>query len=350
MKDLEVRIHSHFADHAGASIKLWYVCRALSDSGRSVINVNDVAEALEVSPRTIRHWMKECKEKGYFRSIIKQGAGIYVVYYAALTKLTKGWGPTASILLSDLKNYKTCTAEIQAQSLQAQSRYCAMKYHGKKALKPEDLFNNPSEISTGVLHVKGSLLMVKQSFILFGASQVGIASRLGRSISTVARRLKDTQKVRLAQRHRLNYTEKRILAEEWDPQVGRFFFYKKGLFKLHTNVYYPSYTLHSTKRRTSQVREDFFNEVMEERFIAQVEEVAPLPIIEEPTYPTWVTMDEAEKTFIGIRKYNLFIYYLVEMARICKNNPTSNLISTLSQHIVEVAGEVAHSGLLNLRA
>jgi len=252
MNNLEVRIHSQFADHAGASIRLWYVCRALSDNGRASFKVKEIALSMGVSPRTVRYWIKDCKEKGYFRSVIKQGT-TYVVYYAALTKLTRGWGPTASILVSDLKDYKTCTAEIQAQSLQAQSRYCAMKEHGKKAHKPEDLFNNPSEISPGVLFTKDNLIMVKQSFIAFGASLAGIAARLGRSISTVQRRLKNTQKVRLAQRNRLNYTEKLILAEEWSHDVGRFFFYKKQLFKLLTNIYYPTYHLHSMNKRSSMV-------------------------------------------------------------------------------------------------
>lgn len=243
----ELRLHSYLAATAKASIKLWYYCRAISDNGRAKFSISEICRDLNISRKTLRYYLSTCSE--YFHSIQKEGS-TYTCYYKSLTSLTSYWGPTAYITLKELQTYKVSATEIAIQALQASSRKLASLSSKAKLAKPESFFE-PSALSLGAIHK--NTLYVGQSFVLYGASHRGVATRLGLSESTVTRRLKNTKKIRLAKFSYTNLAEYNILAEEWSPKLGRFRRFHGRLYKLHTNIYYPAFSLTSMKRRKAEV-------------------------------------------------------------------------------------------------
>jgi hypothetical protein len=281
--DLELKIHSALADAAKAPIKLWYMLRAIDikGSGQVVFSINAAATALAVTRRTIKNYLATAP-KYMFRQVQKLDKDTYRVYYGSAVRVAVNTGCTtfgsvAYATTKELVRLRVSATEITAQAAQAASKFKAYleqkNFAGagtaRRPLNPETLFDNLDQavVDPSSSLCKGALgfnhahrtLFVNQGFIAYGASQQLTADRLKRSKATVQRRLKDTERVRLAQYHQNNYVEQALLKEDYDPEAGRFIKVNSPLicnnpeaqgktFKLLCNVYYPCYQTTSFKQ------------------------------------------------------------------------------------------------------
>lgn len=289
--DLEVKIHSALADDAKPGIKLWYILRGVDmrGSGWAQISINGAAEALRVTRRTIKNYLRDSAY--LFRAVIKIDKDTYKVFYNSQLNVAKALGATtygamAFATTQELRKIKVSATEITAQSAQAASHYKAkleqsnfaksLGHKPRVPLKPEDLFSGTgldSYVEPSSLLCSGALgfndcyktLFVNQGFIHFGASQRLTAARLNRHPSTIQRRLKHTPKVRLAKFDQNNVIEQAILYEDYSPEVTRFLKVNSTLicnnpealgktFKLLTNIYYPSYVTTSFKQGRNKLK------------------------------------------------------------------------------------------------
>lgn len=269
LNSLTLRIHTEVADKEVTAIKLWYFCRALSDNGRATFNIKEVAQFFEVTTRTIQNWINGGIRHNYFRFIQHDGKGNYVAYYSALIKVSLFWGTTSEVNLTDLKNLKVIATEIEAQHCQSKAMHAAKsQYKEQKKVNPflrrvqapEKYFlSTPSVLKAlGVLGQTERYLLVDHNFNIAAASHRYIGELFGRSESTIKRRLKNTQKIQLAQHKNEYYAEKELAQEEWKPTP---YFYAKSnkhsknlLFKASANVYYPQYHLFSMRSRVKEVK------------------------------------------------------------------------------------------------
>lgn len=266
--DLEIRVHSGL-DKAKPCIKLWYLAKAISCSGTSLVSISRACITLGVSHRTLQHYLTDGKRLGYFRDWRRVDKDTVIIYYSSLISICSKYGYSlgysAFISVNLLPSLKQVTAEITAQAIQAASRKAARKGQknlGKKKInlpRPEHYFvSSPSELPTGVLETYKGLILTSQSIVPYGASVNGISRKLDRHPQTIKRRLKNTEKVRMAHRNYLNKYEMALHREEWSSDLGKFFTYKGSVYKLHTNLYNPLYQLSSCKqlkRRLSACRE-----------------------------------------------------------------------------------------------
>lgn len=285
-KDLEVRIHSTLTENYTAPIKLWYLCRALSNSGKATFNIDKVCNTFSVTHHTVRNWMREGIKLNIFKRILKVAKGEFKVYYTSLIKLCVAkkldtFGAVGNATLNEVKTIKVSSAEITAQSVQASSRYLAKKenlniHSSQRVTLPEELFDtegNPSsELCVGALGYNSdhNTLFVNQSFKPYGASQFTIGNKLGRHIKTIERRLKKTSKIRIARFDRINSIELQIAQQDWSCDIGRYLKVNSlqicpnenalgKTFKLLTNIYYPAYLLTSMKCRRRELNIETIN-------------------------------------------------------------------------------------------
>jgi hypothetical protein len=127
-----IRIHSSVADSYQSCIKLWYLCRALDVTGCGMvtIDVDDAAEALGVSSRTIENYIKIGHKKGLYRCVKKNFPGNYTLWLTTLKTVAfqrglDSFGILAYATVEDLKNLKVTATEIEAIGGQRSSRYLA---------------------------------------------------------------------------------------------------------------------------------------------------------------------------------------------------------------------------------
>ena len=240
---LYVRIHSKMAAGCPVAIKLWYFCRAISNNGVAKFNINVVANLFKRTTRTIRSWLAEGLEKGYYRSVSHDNKGNYTVYYSSLFKLTKDWGHVTEIDIPELLSLRTIGIEIEAQGLQKQAR-CAAIYNRKESLdinpyqrkvrRSEAYIGEkatPSKLKAmGVLGRTSRYILLDPNVSTYGTTQKQIGLSVGRSLSTVYRALKTCTKVQLAQTKNEYYAEREIQAEE-EGNVNKFFYARVELPK-----------------------------------------------------------------------------------------------------------------------
>lgn len=280
--ELEIKVHSGL-DTAKPAIKLWYLAKAASDTGIASLSLSKSASTLAVSERTILHYLTEGKRFGYFRDWKRDGDSI-IIYYSSIVTICNrhGYklGYSAYIETTILPELKQVVAEIVAQALQAASRHAARRAQQRLNRKninlprPEDYFQPPSKLSSGVLGYYGKdILLLSQSVVPYGASVNGIANNIGRHPQTIKNRLRGSMKVRLAHRNFLNRSELAILEEEWDEAAGKYFPYQGHIYKLHTNVYMPRYDLKSCKVLKGRIRKAEYVEPQ------QVQSISSLNVI-----------------------------------------------------------------------
>ncbi len=256
MYSLEIKVHSGL-DRAKPALKLWYLAKAMSNTGIANLSMQETCETLKVKERTIQHYLHQGKMFGYFRDWKRDGDSI-TVYYSSLISICVAHGfsigYSAFISTDQLPKLKQALTEISAQALQTASYYAARREQ-ERLDKPSDAVplpehyfpESPSLLSKGVLGFYGSVMLVDQSTIPIGGSQVGIGKIIERHPQTIKRRLKFTPKQRIAHFNRMNLAELDLCRESWDAQVGKFFPYQGRVYKLHTYIYAPQYHLCTCK-------------------------------------------------------------------------------------------------------
>jgi len=263
--------------HLPAIAPFWSYVRARSSgTGRAEFAIQEAACTFVKSEKTIRRWLRIGKLYKLFRHY-ETRKGVVVVYHASLFKVCrslelKNWGATAEVKLDELKYAKLLATEIHAEQMQRSSRYCAKQqarkegYRGEIA-KPENLITS-SVISPGALvkYVSERYVFVGEEFKLYGASQKGIGTALGRSERTIRRRLSNS----LRQRKELPLVLKRQLCQtklEYtlrdqfhrlcpnpDELDSKRFFRRShknsnSIYRAECNVYVFPHVLHSCKAR-----------------------------------------------------------------------------------------------------
>jgi hypothetical protein len=230
---LFVRIHSRFAAACPSAIKLWYFCRAISDNGVAKFNINNVSALFKRTNRTIRSWLAQGLDKGYYRHVSHDNKGNYTVYYSSLFKLTKNWGYVTELDIDELVALRPIAIQVEAQGLQKKARSAAnFKTKEKRKENPYQrgvrranaYFENPPSklIAMGVLGITSRYILLDPNVTLYGATQETIADKTFRSVSTVARSLKDVRKLQLAQTAPEMFAMKQIQAEEEGNTNGFF--------------------------------------------------------------------------------------------------------------------------------
>jgi hypothetical protein len=256
MYSLEIKVHSGL-DRAKPALKLWYLAKAMSNTGIAHLSMQETCETLKVKERTIQHYLHQGKRFGYFRDWKRDGDKI-TVYYSSLISICLAYGfsigysaYTSTDKLPELKHVLT---EISAQALQAASYHAARREQERLGNPkanlplPEQYFpESPSLLSKGVLGFYGSVMLMGQSVVPYGASQVGIGKIIERHPQTIKRRLKSSLKQRIAYFDRMHLAELDLLRESWDAERGKFFPYQGLVYKLHTYIYAPQYHLCTCK-------------------------------------------------------------------------------------------------------
>ena len=269
---------------ASRAARLWMLVRALdhpdnggTGSGYVEVSMTELCKWLKRSERSVWRYIKEAKAKGYlYRCECEYG--FLKIEYVGLRRLAKhlglsGLGAIGEIPLSELQYAKVYAANTQTEALQGQSFHNMKEEFGKYsegALKAAELLAMKSSSaggSGGVLIARGHrLVYLAPHWRPFGASQQGIADRLGVSLRTVQYRLSNRWRqergispIEKAQSAHQVFEEcpKRFLQDfmrEEENATQKYVFLGKRLFKRGCNLYDTGTILRSFRRLKAEYR------------------------------------------------------------------------------------------------
>lgn len=249
------------------AIKVWYECRFADPNGNGWAYI-------EAHKSRTTMW-RYLNDKRLFRSYKKEG-NLYKVYYQSTYNVCINLNISNLGAISETDTTHDLAEQaalIQAIKLQQQSMWlCKQEY--KVNLKPQNFFNKegvPSDNGYGgkdFYGVNPKLIPFQKRRILFlevesfyGASQDGIAKRLGICRQTAAKLLENSSKIQLALKSSwYHYYKAKFEASEnfgVPPEKG-FIFKSKSLVsgvvsKISTYVYYPLFSLCNQKHRRRQL-------------------------------------------------------------------------------------------------
>ena len=223
---------SHRGQLAGHSAtKLWYWLRSLDDrgSGRVDFDIRVAAAALNRSIYTIRRWLKWGIKLNLFRSVSTIGYGTRRVFLSGIVSILRSnnissLGAIGSVEVSRLVELPIVATELQAESLQRQSKFLAERQHKRKAAGPSEILTPSQSASGGILFRGGRFTFLRAGGIAYGGSHRGMATRLGRHESTVQRHLTDHYR----DRHSLPPVRKTQIAQAGEAAEEAFFFASEG--------------------------------------------------------------------------------------------------------------------------
>lgn len=256
----------------------------LEGAGHVTISVKQAAIDLHLAPRTIKDYIRRCKQFGYFRHIEWLTDDLCHIYYSSLPKViaAKSTFGECQTLLSpeDLKFKKAIIVEAAIASKQAQSFYKAKEAQRtrQETNKPtmvtvDELFNGDrSSVNAGgnplIKYKTNRFTFVDSQFPHFGASTTTIGNLLGRCARTIQRRLSARYRQLLSQRHQqdLPALPKTQLAKEFgDASVvaamndenltpDPFIYYKSKAWVPLCNVYQTDIFTKGQRRINNRVK------------------------------------------------------------------------------------------------
>lgn len=196
--DDQIKIHSNICEIGGRPLEatnVWYLAKYISKgSKKATLYINELAEFLGVSPKTVINRIKSAQSKGFFFALSwhEDEFGKYaLVHHTSAIKIAQQYkleklGTTAYVNISHLKSAKSlAAASTYATALQSQksSQYKAEKEHPNKLIDTDQL-ESTSDNATG-----RKMVYIDKDSKAFGASQSSLASKLGRSRQTINKRL-----------------------------------------------------------------------------------------------------------------------------------------------------------------
>jgi DNA-binding Lrp family transcriptional regulator len=282
---------------ASRAARLWMLVRALdhpdnggTGSGYVEVSVAELCKWLNRSERSVWRYIKEAKAKGYlYRCECEYG--FLKIEYVGLRRLAKhlglsGLGAIGEIPLSKLQHAKTYATDIQAEQLQGQSFHNMKEEFGrfaegaKKAAELLAITSPSAGGSGGVVVARGHrLLYLAPHWRPFGASQEGIAKRLGVSVRTIQYRVNNgwratrgLPKIKKRQSAHQVFEEcpKEFLRDfmrEEENATQKYVFLGRRLFRRGCNLYDTGTTLRSFRRRKSEYREAYYKDGEESSFL-----------------------------------------------------------------------------------
>jgi len=276
---------------ASRAARLWVLVRSLdhpdnggTGSGYVEVSIAELCKYLNRSERSVWRYLREARSKGFLHRCDCE-YGLLKIEYVGLSRLAKhlgleSLGAIDDIPLEDLQHAKTLAADIQTEALQAQSFHNMKEEFGKYAegaLKARELLaiRSPSAGgSGGVLVARGKrLLYLAPHWRGFGASQEGIAKRLGCSVRTVQYRLSNdwrrargisTIEKRQTAHQVFEECPKEFLASFMALEEGatqKYIFLGRRLFKRGCNLYDCGAALRSFRFRKKEYRQRTTSEV-----------------------------------------------------------------------------------------
>lgn len=188
-------VNKNFLGKVGGenSNKLWTIARAIdrSGSGKAYLNLEIVANLLQITIRQVRRYLKGGLDLGFFRSVTKIRPGIVLVYYASTIKVAQALGleslgAIASVPIAAIKNLRQYATKITVLANQSASEFCqkSKKLPGK-ILDIEQALRPCGIASRGILFATRRYLIVRADTQLVGGSQATAAKKLGRATKTV---------------------------------------------------------------------------------------------------------------------------------------------------------------------
>lgn len=228
---------------------VWLYARFMDEpgQGRTVLNITHMADTLHLSRRTIKDYVRRCREKGYFRWISWVSSDWVEVSYTGLPKViaTKS-GPgnlQAHIGLADLKHKKAILVAAIAKSKQEQSYHnvwegieAPKEFRGYHMLSYDEVFGGRASVTASggrsfVQFRTRRFTFVKAETPTFGASIPTMAKEIGRSPRTVRRRLSASYRAKLSTRlgSKLDPIRKTQIAVDVGPEAAAKFFASESL-------------------------------------------------------------------------------------------------------------------------
>lgn len=246
-----VPVHSNIAEAIGLGADLFYLVRGLdiSGSGYADVLLSDAAKVLQRSNPSIRRRIYRLKELGMIT--YQRWGDRFRIWYinkarAAARLSLSSAGATFACPLNELHALKEQTAYHTTLDMQRRSEWLAKK--SAKAseqhlvVDPAKVFEKSSEKLPGasVQHIGPNTVFCRENAVLVGASQQGVANRLGRrSRQTISNRLSDKRRARkglppikrkqLAQaRNAIEYQRQVFQFEETGRTVSPRLFIRRG--------------------------------------------------------------------------------------------------------------------------
>lgn len=195
----------------------WCYLRGLDKQGSGIVqfNLSDVAAAIKKSVGSIRRWLQKSEARIFFRAIEIVNGRCKIVYRSLFQVCVRlgidSPGACIEAEASEFHGLTELATQAEAQLLQQQSSWQAMKQHKSAVVFPEVVLapcqsmgsRKPKKHDSANRRVQGSILFrgerctfVSSDFITFGASQAGIGKRTNRSDRTVRARLSNSRRDR----------------------------------------------------------------------------------------------------------------------------------------------------------
>ncbi|NEQ51020.1 MAG: hypothetical protein F6K11_12950 [Leptolyngbya sp. SIO3F4] len=214
-----IRIYSRLLDTCEQA-RLWHVLRALDTegTGRVYFGVTEIASLMSVSTNTIYRWLKA--GLGVWWRSRRRVDGQIELYLSGVAKVAcalgvDGLGAIAEVPLDTLTRMgsKALATALEAEYRQKQAYWAAKK--AKKGQAKKSVIDPRTATSDNFPGANG-MAMVNNGFQIPGASISGIAKTVGRSQSTIKRRLNNRWRI---ERDIEAIDKKRVATELNDPEL-----------------------------------------------------------------------------------------------------------------------------------
>lgn len=206
-----VRVHAALAE-LPAAIKLWYLLRLLDGSGcgRVRTTIASLSQEMGLSVPTIKRYLRQGREMGLYRSIVKQwGKEEITIYLSSLFDVClrfgiDNWGACTDVRADELRHMRAFTTQATAQRVQRHSRYLAKKQH-KVAASAANIIDPSSckvrgrkrvEIPGSIVKREHRFVFATEDYPCFGGSQAKISETICRSERTICRRLSNASRMK----------------------------------------------------------------------------------------------------------------------------------------------------------
>ncbi len=191
-----IRIYSRILDCGQQCSRLWHFLRSLDSGGSGRVSFNHLwmATQLGVSVRTVKRWIKQGLERGWFRWEKRISRDLTEIYLSSLKSVYENLGldDVGAIAEVGIEHLGRSESKALATALEATYRQKQAYWAAKKCKRGQhkQLVLNPEKMATcETVPRVDSHIVVSAPFEIPGCSHAGLADVTGWSPSTIKRRL-----------------------------------------------------------------------------------------------------------------------------------------------------------------